>query len=196
MPRLRAKNLDVLRAGRLCIICAKAEEAIAVKNYITSYTRQGIQSFATQSAALFSILRPEYALHVGVCAAISGQNIELEDVIFGEIALNYEEGKWIVLEQKTPMFIPRKVILWHGFLLKRQSGWKHGDFISGCAVRLDAKSILDCVRTTGSTWIALDMEASAFLQVCRYASVKALGIIKGVSEMGDGIERGGKWHIL
>lgn len=110
--RLWTKNLEVLRACRLCIICAKAEEAIAVKNqlgaklmitselidcvgpgyqfylgllktkkddlsyYITSCTRQGIQSFATQSAALFSILGPEYALHVGVCAAISGQNIE------------------------------------------------------------------------------------------------------------------------
>lgn len=29
------------------------------------------------------------------------------------------------------------------------------------------------------------MEASAFLQVYRYASVNALGIIKGVSDMGD-----------
>lgn len=44
--------------------------------YVTSCTRQGIQSFAAQSAALFSILKPTYALHVGVCAAISGQNIE------------------------------------------------------------------------------------------------------------------------
>lgn len=37
------------------------------------------------------------------------------------------------------------------------------------------------LRTVG----ALDMEASAFLQACAFTGVEALGIIKGVSDMGD-----------
>lgn len=38
--------------------------------YVTSTSRQGIQSFASQTAILFSILKPKFAVHVGVCAAI------------------------------------------------------------------------------------------------------------------------------
>lgn len=81
----------------------------------------------------------------------------LEDVIFAEIALNYEEGKWIVLEQKATFLADSYVHttqsgIMAGFLAgKGQSGWKHGDFISGCAIRLDAKYILDHVSTTVST---------------------------------------------
>lgn len=41
--------------------------------YITSMSRQGIQSCATETASLFTILRPTYALLVGTCAAIKGQ---------------------------------------------------------------------------------------------------------------------------
>jgi hypothetical protein len=32
---------------------------------------------------------------------------------------------------------------------------------------------------------ALEMEASAFFQVCEYMKIQALGVIKGVSDMGD-----------
>jgi hypothetical protein len=38
--------------------------------YITATSRQGIQTFAVEVATLFSILRPEYAIHTGVCAAL------------------------------------------------------------------------------------------------------------------------------
>jgi hypothetical protein len=38
--------------------------------YVTSTSRQGIQSFALEAATLFSILKPTYAIHVGVCAAL------------------------------------------------------------------------------------------------------------------------------
>lgn len=48
----------------------------SIPYYVTSTSRQGIQTFGIEAATLFSILKPRYALHVGVCAAISGQNIE------------------------------------------------------------------------------------------------------------------------
>jgi hypothetical protein len=44
--------------------------------FVTYGTRQGIQTFATQAATLFSLLQPQYALHVGVCAAIKDQGIK------------------------------------------------------------------------------------------------------------------------
>lgn len=44
--------------------------------YVTNTTRQGLQSFATQASSLFTLLKPDYAIHVGVCAAITGKNIE------------------------------------------------------------------------------------------------------------------------
>lgn len=44
--------------------------------YITSTSRQGIQSCATETAALFATLRPTYALLVGTCAAMQDQGYE------------------------------------------------------------------------------------------------------------------------
>ncbi len=37
--------------------------------YITSSLRQGIQSFTIHASILFHILKPRFAIHVGVCAA-------------------------------------------------------------------------------------------------------------------------------
>lgn len=112
----RRFNLQQLQDRKLCIICAKSDEANIVKDqlgamtkieghlvdritqargepghdfylgalssenddipyYITSTTRQGIQSFGVQTAALFTILKPRYAVHVGVCAAIAKEHI-------------------------------------------------------------------------------------------------------------------------
>lgn len=36
--------------------------------YVTSSLRQGIQSFTINAAILFSILRPRFVIHTGVCA--------------------------------------------------------------------------------------------------------------------------------
>jgi len=67
-----------------------------------------------------------------------------------------------------------------------RTDWKLGDYITGCAVRLDAEKIFK--RVTNHTLRnagALDMEASAFLQACESTGVHAFGVIKGVSDMGD-----------
>lgn len=48
----------------------------SIPYYVTSPSRQGIQTFRIEAATLFSILKPRYALHVGVCAAISGKDIQ------------------------------------------------------------------------------------------------------------------------
>ncbi|EXK76430.1 hypothetical protein FOQG_18827 [Fusarium oxysporum f. sp. raphani 54005] len=161
--------------------------------YVTSSSRQGIQTFGVEAATLFSVLKPRYALHVGVCAAISGQNIAVEDVIFGERALNYEEGKWALKDDQV-VFKPDvkvaevKDAAMGGFIAQAdQPLYKYGDFVSGCAIHMDASFIFDRVKnTTLRNVAALDMEASAFLQACEFTGVRSLGVIKGVSDMGDG----------
>ncbi|KFZ24679.1 hypothetical protein V502_00842 [Pseudogymnoascus sp. VKM F-4520 (FW-2644)] len=160
--------------------------------YVTNTSRQSIQSFATQASALFTVLKPTYAIHVGVCAAISGKGFECEDVIFGEKALNYEEGKWGI-ENDKPIFLSDVKTLgvdgesMEGFIgQSERKDWKYGDYVSGCAVRMDAEHIFERVRKTQLCNVgALEMEASAFLQVCKYTGVAAFGVIKGVSDMGD-----------
>jgi hypothetical protein len=110
--RLRESNLEALRSCRLCIICARSNEAVIVQHqlgaekklegrfiedvasehefylgnlptekgdipyYITSPTRQGIQTFAVQCAALLSVLKTDFAIHLGVCAAIEDGKIK------------------------------------------------------------------------------------------------------------------------
>ena len=39
-----------------------------LKYYVTSSLRQGIQSFTVNASILFSILRPRFVIHAGVCA--------------------------------------------------------------------------------------------------------------------------------
>ncbi|KAI8411159.1 hypothetical protein FOFC_07753 [Fusarium oxysporum] len=52
---------------------------------------------------------------------------------------------------------------------------------------MDASSIFDRVQnTTLRNVAALDMEASAFLQAGDFTGVQCIGVIKGVSDMGDG----------
>jgi hypothetical protein len=42
--------------------------------YITSSLRQGMMNFATHAGILFSILRPRFAIHAGVCAGYDGSD--------------------------------------------------------------------------------------------------------------------------
>ncbi|KAF4427461.1 Phosphorylase superfamily protein, partial [Fusarium austroafricanum] len=165
----------------------------SIPYYVTSPSRQGIQTFGIEAATLFSILKPRYALHVGVCAAISGKNIRIGDVIFGERALNYEEGKWALQDGESAFKPDVKVVevrgaAMDGFIAQAdQPIYKYGDFVSGSAVRMDASSIFDRVQnTTLRNVAALDMEASAFLQAGDFTGVQCIGVIKGVSDMGDG----------
>lgn len=43
--------------------------------YLTCCSRQSIQTFATESTALFKILKPKYSIHVGVCAGMSTKGV-------------------------------------------------------------------------------------------------------------------------
>lgn len=77
------------------------------------------------------------------------------NVIFGQCALNYEEGKVHVGEDGIADFKPdafplhpkasETVNLSLFVTGSDQSRYKCGDFASGCAVRLDAQNILDRV---------------------------------------------------
>jgi hypothetical protein len=70
----------------------------------------------------------------------------LKDVIFGQKALNYEEGKWT----NDSKFLPSIETYTEGatdlagFVRARSTitRYRYGDFASGSAVRLDAQNIL------------------------------------------------------
>jgi len=55
-------------------LCLNGKRSLSY--YMTSTSRQGIQSCATETAVLFATLRPTYALFVGTCAAMKDQGYE------------------------------------------------------------------------------------------------------------------------
>jgi hypothetical protein len=86
--------------------------------------------------------------------------------------------------------------------------YHYGDFITGSAVRGDAPLVFDRVRKAvsdivilyrssncrqvGRKAVGLDMEASAFLQLCQSKyfnhkdnEIHCLGVLKGISDFGD-----------
>ncbi|KAL3247308.1 hypothetical protein ABHI18_012456 [Aspergillus niger] len=180
--------------GTFNIIPKDGGTARRLEYYLTSPDRQGIQTFSIQAGTLFHVLRPRFVVHAGVCAGYGREGINLEDVIFGDTAINYEEGKWVV-ENGHKLFKPsyrtveqRTVASIVGFT---HSGWdptyKYGGYISGSAVREDANEIFNILRTNVNRDIcALEMEASAFLMLCQHhKNSKCLGVVKGVSDLGD-----------
>ncbi|GAQ47335.1 hypothetical protein G647_01848 [Aspergillus niger] len=180
--------------GTFNIISKDGGEARSLEYYVTSPYRQGIQTFSIQAGTLFHVLRPQFAVHAGVCAGYAKEGIKLEDVIFGDMAINYEEGKWVV-EKGQKLFKPsyrtiecRTVASIVGFTQSSlEPTYKYGGYISGSAVREDANEIFDLLRTSVSRDIcALEMEASAFLMLCKHhKNIKCLGVVKGVSDLGD-----------
>ncbi|KAJ6007358.1 hypothetical protein N7540_011334 [Penicillium herquei] len=143
---------------------------------------------------MFSILKPTYAIHTGVCAG-RGNEANVKDVIFSQWAVNYEEGKYVMRQEEgnrtfLPSYEPKtsKNSEIAGFTMKSAPslGYKNGNFASGSAVRLDAQDILTQLEHQVNRGIsALDMEASAFLHTCDHMNIESLGVIKGVSDAGD-----------
>ena len=78
----------------------------------------------------------------------------LEDVVFGEQAMNYEEGKWTVNNGRTEFMPDVRICKVEGASMAafikdaNQPIYKCGDFISGCAVRMDAGHIFDRIKST------------------------------------------------
>jgi hypothetical protein len=44
--------------------------------YVTSVTRQGVQSFTVDASILFYILKPRHVIHAGVCAGYRDKNFK------------------------------------------------------------------------------------------------------------------------
>jgi nucleoside phosphorylase len=126
--------------------------------------------------------------------------MNLTDVVFGEAAINYEEGKWVAIPEKDgksqdPLFRPdyNRVSASAGDLQAfadsdSRPTYHYGEYVSGSAVRTDAGAIFE--KTRGGMQrnaIALDMEASAFIQLCGHFGeyAKCLGVVKGISDFGN-----------
>ena len=140
--------------------------------------------------------------------------MNLRDVIFGEAAFNYEEGKF----EKVPIFgvvfrpnynrVSVNAGNMRAFVESAgRPNYHFGEYISGSAVRGDASTIFTKIKETvrqrkeakvckitngqhqvNRNVIALDMEASAFLQLCNHfghSGLTSLGVIKGVSDFGN-----------
>ncbi|KAH7075153.1 hypothetical protein FB567DRAFT_632698 [Paraphoma chrysanthemicola] len=166
--------------------------------YVTSTLEQGIQSFTVQASIIFSVLRPQYVIHAGVCTGYNDPtgklNLQISDVILGEAATNYEEGKLEYVNEELllrPHY--RRVIYPVGDLAAfvnapSRPNYHYGEYISGSLVRKDASLLFEKIRMhINQHTIALDMESSTFLQLCQFFEgdqVVSLGVIKGVIDLG------------
>jgi nucleoside phosphorylase len=136
---------------------------------------------------------------LGICGGNKEKGISLGDLVFAETSFNYEEGKVrassssssssaSTFEHDTKSFSPstsaskvakdlasRKVI--PNLLI--------GTMISGAAVRLDLSTVIEKTKHLDQQILALDIEASAFYEACTFFGVVPLGVIKGVSDLGD-----------
>ncbi|KAF2269167.1 purine and uridine phosphorylase [Lojkania enalia] len=167
--------------------------------YVTSGLRQGIQSFTINASVLFSILHPRFVIHAGVCAGYydpTGKlKMNIADVIFGEAATNYQEGKAEYIDGQVFFRPDYKQVEYSAGNMQAfaesasRPKYHYGEYISGASVRTDASIIFRKIRSdVNRNVIALDMEASAFLQLCRHFEgdqAISLGVIKGVSDFGD-----------
>ncbi|KIW65953.1 hypothetical protein PV04_08166 [Phialophora macrospora] len=162
-----------------------------LKFYVTSSLKPGLMYFSISASSLFSILQPRFAIHAGVCAGNTAKGVKLMDVIFGDAAMSFEDGKWAVVNGKI-QFQPDYETIQHiitelpGFVGSTPNR-HHGAYVSGSAVREDASHIFENIQANVSrNVLALDMEACAFLKICEHYDLQTLGIVKGVSDLGDG----------
>ena len=63
------RTVDKINDGHRFYIGSFDVQGQKLEYYITSSLRQGIQSFTIHASILFHILKPRFAVHVGVCAA-------------------------------------------------------------------------------------------------------------------------------
>ena len=74
--KISSDLVDSLPRGHEFYIGSFMIGSTSIPYYVTSTSRPGIQTFGTEAATLLAVLKPRYALHVGVCTAISGKDIK------------------------------------------------------------------------------------------------------------------------
>jgi len=87
--------------------------------------------------------------------------LQLKDVVFGEAAINYEEGKWVNLPTKGLFLSPdyNRVSASAGDMQafaesRGRPQYHYGEYVSGSAVRTDAGAVFKKVHDGVSlTWI-------------------------------------------
>ena len=79
--------------------------------------------------------------------------MQLKDVVFGEAAINYEEGKWENVPTKGLFFRPdyNRVSASAGDMQafaesRGRPQYHYGEYISGSAVRTDAGAVFEKIR--------------------------------------------------
>ncbi|KAK4506216.1 hypothetical protein PRZ48_004181 [Zasmidium cellare] len=191
--------------GEMKIVTGKATTQ-KLKFYVTSSLSQGLVPFAISAGALISVLRPRFAIHAGICAGNGnlknakkpeeGTITSITDVIVTDEAMSIESGKFT-----TTSFLPEykphhthvagleAFVEANETVPNTEAKVHYGPFLSSSAVRENAPEIFERIRTTVNRKVlALDMEASAFLELCahyKHANVRTLGVFKGVSDVGD-----------
>ena len=164
-----------------------------VKFALTSGFRQGPESFAIFAARVLALYPSEYALMVGICAGDPVKKMKLNDVVFACKSFNYEEGKTKVDEDGAEEFLPeyKSYGTAEGVenevkaLLEKRGGFKTSPMVAGASVQENAQKVFEKCRLADRKVAALDMESSAFFAACHYSKVKALPVIKAVSDAGD-----------
>lgn len=165
----------------------------SISFFLTSCHRQGIQPAAIFCTRLFTRLKPEYCIMLGICCG-NKDRTNLTDVVFGSIAFNTTEGKVLSSGEKqhAPFCVEAAGIfaqLMNDIAANKSShslSWSKGSFLTVAEVREDAKEVFEEFnKTCDRKANALDMEASAFLEAAHKCGVKAMGVIKAVVDFGD-----------
>ena len=80
--------------------------------------------------------------------------MQLRDVVFGEAAINYEEGKWENVPDKGLLFRPdyNRVSASAGDMQafaesRDRPRYHYGEYISGSAVRTDSGAVFEKIRS-------------------------------------------------
>jgi hypothetical protein len=95
--------------------------------------------------------------------------MQLKDVIFGEAAINYEEGKWEYVHDQGLLFRPdyNRVSASVGDMQafaesRNRPKYHYGEYISGSAVRADAGVVFEKIRS-GVSFILFEIYEYTYL---------------------------------
>ncbi len=69
---IESENVDILTPGHKLYLGYIGAEGAGISVHLTSPTDRGFEQFSTEITLLLSVLKPEFALHIGTCAADVG----------------------------------------------------------------------------------------------------------------------------
>jgi nucleoside phosphorylase len=175
-----------------------------------SINNMGMQATAIISSMMISKFKIKYLCMTGICAGISGRELNFGDIIIAENSTDYGSGKMTESEDKKIIFKPEphqyptdqgllsrinNFIRDNHEILKIKADYKGtpisfelkarvGPVASGSYV-ISSKAYIDTISEQNRKLIAIDMEAYGLFLACHYFTQTKCLFIKSVCDFGD-----------